>query len=417
MAQNTITTSHKLIWKGIEKWYADSSSVQVISFQDAHYPYENRLPYFNYRIPAENYSYKAVLTNTVFEAVNTEEAAILSDKAVYSSEPVLETRYLVDRGSSFFDVQMLPFVFQNGKFLKLISFDLSISKTALPQQAKNAFTHSFASSSVLAQGKFVKVRLADSGIYKLTYEDLVAMGINPSNVRVFGYGGGVLDQNFTQTKPDDLPEVPIWVEKGSDGIFNAGDYILFYAQGVVRWEYDNGKSMFVHKNNSYSQYGYYFITSDAGIGKKIESKPIELPANATIYQVDEFTDYQLYEKDIISLTKSGKEFYGETFSTKLSYSFAFYFPNVVKNNTLKFAIDVAASSMSNSSFSINLNGSQSKTLSVTKNSGDNYEMAKSAFAVYTFTPDDETLTFNITYNKSTSTSTGYLNYLEVNARR
>ncbi|HQG67510.1 MAG TPA: type IX secretion system sortase PorU, partial [Paludibacteraceae bacterium] len=417
MAQNTITTSHKLIWKGIEKWYADSSSVQVISFRDAHYPYENRLPYFNYRIPAENYSYKAVLTNTVFEAVNTEEEAILSDKAVYSSEPVLETRYLVDRGSSFFDVQMLPFVFQNGKFLKLISFDLSISKTALPQQAKNAFTHSFASSSVLAQGKFVKVRLADSGIYKLTYEDLVAMGINPSNVRVFGYGGGVLDQNFTQTKPDDLPEVPIWVEKGSDGIFNAGDYILFYAQGVVRWSYDKNKSMFVHKNNSYSQYGYYFITSDAGVGRKIESNSIELPADVTIYQVDEFTDYQLYEKDIISLTKSGKEFYGETFSNTLSYSFVFNLPNVVKSNTLKLSVDVAASSLENSSFSLNLNGSQNKTLSVTKNSGDNYEIAKSASSVYTFTPDNETLTFNITYNKSTSTSTGYLNYLEVNARR
>lgn len=40
------------------------------------------------------------------------------------------------------------------------------------------------------------------------------MGINPANVRVFGYGGGVLDQNFTQTKPDDLPEIPIWMEKG-----------------------------------------------------------------------------------------------------------------------------------------------------------------------------------------------------------
>ncbi len=103
MAQNTITTSHKLIWNGIEKWNADSSSIQVISFRDAHYPYENRLPYFNYRMAAGNYSYQAVLSNMVFEAVSTEEEAILSDKAVYSSEPVLETRYLVDRGSSFFD--------------------------------------------------------------------------------------------------------------------------------------------------------------------------------------------------------------------------------------------------------------------------------------------------------------------------
>lgn len=416
-AQNAYSTSHKLNWTGIEKWFADSSSVQVISFQNAHYPSENRLPYFNYRIPAGNNSYKAVLSNSVFEAVSTEEARILSDAAVFSSEPVMETRYLVDRGSRLFDVQILPFVFRDGKFFKLISFDLSISETALPQQEKNAFTHSFASSSVLAQGKFVKVKLAETGIYKLTYEDLVSMGINPANVRVFGYGGGVLDQNFTQIKPDDLPEIPIWMEKGSDGIFNSGDYILFYAQGVVRWSFDKNKSMFVHKNNSYSQYGYYFITSDAGVGRKIESKNIEVPADATIYQVDEFTDYQLYEKDLQNLTKSGKEFYGETFSNTLSYSFTFNFPNVIKSNTLKLSIDVATSSMENSSFSLNLNGSQNKTLSVIKNSGDNYEMAKSASAIYTLTPDNDILTFNITYNKSTSTSTGYLNYIEINARR
>jgi hypothetical protein len=416
-AQNAYSTSHKLNWTGIEKWFADSSSVQVISFQNAHYPSENRLPYFNYRIPAGNNSYKAVLSNSVFEPVSTEEARILSDAAVFSSEPVMESRYLVDRGSRLFDVQILPFVFRDGKFFKLISFDLSISETALPQQAKNAFTHSFASSSVLAQGKFVKVKLAETGIYKLTYEDLVSMGINPANVRVFGYGGGVLDQNFTQTKPDDLPEIPIWMEKGSDGIFNSGDYILFYAQGVVRWSFDKNKSMFVHKNNSYSQYGYYFITSDAGVGRKIESKNIEVPADATIYQVDEFTDYQLYEKDLQNLTKSGKEFYGETFSNTLSYSFTFNFPNVIKSNTLKLSIDVATSSMENSSFSLNLNGSQNKTLSVIKNSGDNYEMAKSASAIYTLTPDNDILTFNITYNKSTSTSTGYLNYIEINARR
>ena len=416
-AQNAYSTSHKLNWTGIEKWFADSSSVQVISFQNAHYPSENRLPYFNYRIPAGNYSYKAVLSNSVFEPVSTEEARILSDAAVFSSEPVMETRYLVDRGSRLFDVQILPFVFRDGKFFKLISFDLSISETALPQQAKNAFTHSFASSSVLAQGKFVKVKLAETGIYKLTYEDLVSMGINPANVRLFGYGGGVLDQNFTQTKPDDLPEIPIWMEKGSDGIFNSGDYILFYAQGVVRWSFDKNKSMFVHKNNSYSQYGYYFITSDAGVGRKIESKNIEVPADATIYQVDEFTDYQLYEKDLQNLTKSGKEFYGETFSNTLSYSFTFNFRNVIKSNTLKLSIDVATSSMENSSFSLNLNGSQNKTLSVIKNSGDNYEMAKSASAIYTLTPDNDILTFNITYNKSTSTSTGYLNYIEINARR
>lgn len=58
-----------------------------------------------------------------------------------------------------------------------------------------------------------------------------------------------------------------------------------------------------------------------------------------------------------------------------------------------------------------------KPFRLSKNSGDNYEMAKSASAIYTLTPNNDILTFNITYNKSTSTSTGYLNYIEINAQK
>jgi len=71
----------------------------------------------------------------------------------------------------------------------------------------SAQTSSYASSSALASGNFVKVRIKDSGVYKLTYDDLKSMGVTPENVRVFGYGGAVINQDFTKPSPDDLPEV------------------------------------------------------------------------------------------------------------------------------------------------------------------------------------------------------------------
>ena len=40
-AQTELTTSHKLNWKGIEKWYAGTSTIDVISFDSAQYPTEN----------------------------------------------------------------------------------------------------------------------------------------------------------------------------------------------------------------------------------------------------------------------------------------------------------------------------------------------------------------------------------------
>ena len=99
---------------------------------------------------------------------------------------------------------------------------------------------------MLTKGKFVKIKVVNNGIYKLTYEDLSSMGIDPANVHIFGFGGGVLEQSFSLNKIDDLPEIPFYMSKSADGVFKAGDYILFYAQGINKWSYDKTKSLFTH---------------------------------------------------------------------------------------------------------------------------------------------------------------------------
>ena len=127
----------------------------------------------------------------------------------------------------------------------------------------------YAENSVLASGKFYKISVKESGIYKISYESLKNMGLDPENVRIYGYGGALLEQDLRNDAPDDLPEVAIWMEKGSDAVFNAGDYILFYGVGVNNWKYNQSGKRFYHKLNHYANYGYYFITSDKGAGKRI----------------------------------------------------------------------------------------------------------------------------------------------------
>lgn len=417
-AQSEQISSHNLSWKSIEKWYSDSSSINVISFDGAQYPSENRLPYFTQRIPCDpGFSYRAELKNPVYVSLTNEENALLSGNNSFSSEPKVVTNYLRERGSIFLDISILPFVNQNGKILKLQSFDLQITKSSQPQSVKSILSHTYTSNSVLSQGKFVKIRITDSGIYKLTYEDLVSMGINPANVRIFGYGGNVLEQDFSLPKIDDLPEVAIYMNKGSDGVFNAGDYILFYAQGINKWTYDKANSMFTHVVNSYSKYGFYFVSSDAGIGKKIEVKSITLPDSAIVNPVEEFTDYQVHEEDLTNLTFSGKEFYGETFNDMTAYTLPFTFPNPVLSNSTKVRLDVAASSSSTSNFVLSLNGTQQNTLSVSSKTQDNYTQAMGSSGIYNYTPQGDAFNFTISYSMPTSTSIGYLNYLEVNVRR
>ncbi len=417
--QTLFESSVKINWYGIRTWSTPQQTRDVLSFENAIYPNENYLPYFEKKFDVENgYVYETQISNPKYELVNSfSEVEILSNIDLQSS--VTPVTNIVSAGKNkYLNVSILPLMKLDGKLYKLISFDLKIEKNKDIIKAPAATRHSFSNNSVLAQGKFIKIKIAESGVYRLTYDDLNTMGINPANVRIFGYGGAILNQSFLAEKIDDLPELAIYMNKGTDGVFNSGDYILFYAQGINKWTWDNSRNMFTHTINHYSKYGYYFVTSDAGTGKRIETNTITVNTSLSTYPVEEFTDYQVYEKELRSLAESGKEFYGEPFTESSTMNLTFNTPNILLTNTTKVRLDVAASSSVASSFSLSLDGTQTKTLTVAKKTdGDHYEKGKAANGLYSFTPTKDALIFNLTYNKSTSTSEGYLNYLELNTRR
>ena len=128
---------------------------------------------------------------------------------------------------------------------KLVSIVLCLA-LSLPLLAG---IHSYADQSILKDGHWVKIRVSESGVCRMTFSQLQQAGLNPQQVRVFGFGGAQLTQDFTKPKIDDLPQVPVFV---------GTDYILFWVQGPVAWSY-NG-SRFAHTKNSYSDYGYYMLT-------------------------------------------------------------------------------------------------------------------------------------------------------------
>jgi len=419
-SQNQQVTSYNLQWKNVESWHLDSTLLKVISFEGAGYPAADRIPHFHQQLIAESgFSYNVILKNPVFIPLIPSEIQVLNGNTTFPTEPEVNSTINRSRENAFLDISILPIVNKNGNLMKLQSFELGISKTPAKQNITSLSGSYYASNSVLAQGKFTKIKIVNTGIYKLTYEDLQSMGINPANVRIFGYGGNVLDQTFSTSKPDDLSEVSIYMNKGSDGVFNAGDYILFYGLGINKWTFDKSKSIFTHKINSYSNYGYYFVTSDAGTGKKISDKAITLPAAPVINNVEEFTDYQVHEKELINFTFSGKEFYGEPFSDITSYNFPFSFPNpVTTTNSTVVRLDVAGLSTTPANFTLSLNNSQSQILTLpARTQGDNYEQARDASGMFLYTPQGDPFNFNISFAKPAASSVGYLNYLEVNARR
>lgn len=160
----------------------------------------------------------------------------------------------------------------------------------------------YASKSLLSEGKWVKIRVDKTGIYKLSYADLKNMGFSdPSKVSVHGYGGWPLDEDFSKEYIDDVPSTPVW---------RGNDYLLFYGKGPVKWEYDSSSQTFVHMNNPYSLYGYYFVTDATPTN---EMDKVAQTSGAT-NRITTYDDYLVHEQELVSLAKSGRELYGEDFS-------------------------------------------------------------------------------------------------------
>src|SRR5690606_29429006 len=98
---------------------------------------------------------------------------------------------------------------------------------------------------------------------------------------------------------------------GGDGVFGPGDYFLFYANGPDAWHKDSANRSFVYEKNLYEDKSYYFLNLDEDGGLRVASQGSAPAANVT---VTAFDDYLAHEEDLVSISKIGKEWVGETFS-------------------------------------------------------------------------------------------------------
>lgn len=260
----------------------------------------------------------------------------------------------------------------------------------------------YASESVLNSGKWVKIQVAEDGIYKLTAADLKKMGFsNLDKVAVYGYGGWPLDEDFSTTYIDDVPEVAVW---------RSADYLLFYGKGPRKWEYSSSDKSFIHTNNPYSNYGYYFVTEKETAGRTMEKAASA--AGATL-QVTTFDDYVLHEEELVSVNSSGRELYGESFTSTLSRDFTISVPGITNDEgkaTLSFI------SRGNGTITMNVDGNALISGSVSVPS-DEYEVARELYRERAWMADKgETVKVNIGYS-TTGHKNVHLNYFRLQMKR
>ena len=263
--------------------------------------------------------------------------------------------------------------------------------------------HSYAERSVLADGHWVKIRVSESGVCRMSFSELRSAGLEPSQVRVFGYGGAQKEQDFSKPNIDDLPQVPVYVGE---------DYILFYVQGPISWTY-NG-SRFAHTRNTYSDFGYYLLSDDAGDMLLFpEAEAVSgSPTDVTYYSY-----YQVQDEDSVNLidrtgvSGGGRTFYGEQFAAGQTRTFTFSTPYANGDNSSVY-IDMAANAATTSTVKAKLNNTSSKSIYISS-IPDHYTFGVAGTISMNGASEEHNQRVTMQFVNSNASALAWLNYIEI----
>lgn len=303
-------------------------------------------------------------------------------------------------------------------------FELKIRQNRISTHSKSA---EFAANSVLAQGEWYKIGVVETGIYKLTRQDLADLGVdvetlNPQTLNIYGNGFGQLPYDNSVYRPDDLLLNPIQLEGGTDESFDDEDYILFYGKGADKWTYSQTLERFTHSKNNYTDTSYYFIGINTGdLPERIFA--VSPSGSSPTFEVNTFNDYSFHEIDGENLLKSGREWYGEKFDVQTTYNFNgsdYTFPNLdPAAETIVEAEVISRTTVPGAKckFTLDVNGS-----SDTKSFNAVGTAAESQFAydktlIVSLNNASPALNINLTYTKNAPSANGWLNWIRINTRR
>lgn len=383
------------------------------------------LPVFSDRLNTPGYKpgFQALvkLNRLTFEPVPEAELSFLSQ--ISSSEMEVSAWIQIERKRSFVRFEFTPFRKNpvNGKLERLVSFTPDLSWTIDPSSEKMPLkSHIYKSQSVLAEGKWHKIAVKQTGIHKITYDKLTELGFStPETIRVFGNGGQQLPYNSSLERPDDLVENPVYIYKGSDGVFNSGDYILFYAEGVIHWTYDRSNQMFVHRLHLYSDESYYYLTDTEGEGLRVSN--VSSSGGTPTHHVNSYDFYSFREKDSVNLLSSGRLWVWKHFNSYLNYDFNITIDNKLVDAPVKILSSLLVRSTktaSNSSMLIKVDNQNITSINFPGVNTSNYEALFASSITRKIETEVNKDNFILSYQliRSNPAANAWLNYFDINSR-
>ncbi len=413
-AQN-FEKNYSIQWKEpVTQTLSEDRTLEYLSFENCIYLREYpSLPsvYEIVEIPSFFEHYNISVSSVEYEALSARDVALVPDE-FHQAQLCVNAYSAFERKKPYLVITFIPIVeTSKGHYSRVKSLSLSVQGSQ-PRTLNS--TKDQATRSVLASGQWYRIAVTRSGIFKVTYNDLVAMGMQPpiqsAQLALFGNGGTMLPENNAISRPDDLNELPIRIFDNGDGTIDNGDYFIFYGKSPHSWAYQSSDQTFRHATNIYCDSSYYFITNTAGVGEKKRITAVNnasLQANMT---KQDFVFYDFLEEDKYNLGESGREWFGDLFdiTTSRNYLFATPIPTGAQGR-----VSVAVATVSNSPSRMSVSANNVSIGQVPTSSITSSRLAVLNNVDMYYTPSGQTLNVGLVYNKPGTTSLSYLDWIEV----
>ena len=263
----------------------------------------------------------------------------------------------------------------------------------------------FSQSSVLSDGQWWQLKVESAGIYRVGISEIPALsGVPIASIGMYGGGGGQLSTSNSLTTTSDLRPIAIdVVDVAADGLFNGGDYILFFGEGADVWRYDEGDARWELRRHSYASANYYYLTTSARSPRRV---PLVGVASADTV-LDWYTAVTAVNNDLYNIFHTGQIWVGERFSTAVpSRSVTLSLPAQATDVRLRYALAYKGSLPG--VFEISTTGFSTEHRMSGNLMYDEWLEALSG--------QRQSVTFAITFRAGESTAEGYLDYVEMSGR-
>jgi len=316
---------------------------------------------------------------------------------------------------------------------RLTSLDLRLAPAAAPSARLRS---EFAANSVLRQGEWFRFTVAETGVHKLTRDFLVNElnvnldGVDPRNIAIFGQNfTGKLPELINDDAPDDLTELPAFIEGEADGNFDGSDFILFHARGPDRRTYNETADRFDYEKNIYAVTNSYFLRVGGSRGRRVS----QLPAAGNGTVTDSYDALYHFEEDKFNVLHelggnahgSGQSWFGDFFkgsSPVKEYPNLFRIPDLIAGEEARVRARMALRTDVSNRFALEIGEQRLVSAVASRVRFGAQEQSTAAFPALLsesimLTDENFSVTVDRTPPTNAGQSEGWLDWIALRARR